>query len=291
MRGHLGALGVNRRRDLEKPLGDDGLHRGAGERLFAGQHLPEHESQTVLVTTPIDAAFSGRLLGAHVRRRSHRHAGRLAVGAGVFVYRGRHGTRDPEVEHHRVPGKHEDILRLHVAMQHVGGVGVVERVGDFPGNLDRVGHAESSVAIEPRADVFAVHEGHDVERDTVGGAGIEQRQDVRMREPGRQLDFAEEPFGAERGRHFGEHDLDGHQSIVLEVAREVHARHATYAKFTFDAVAIGEGLLKGRHVRTGSGRRHGGVRGAGRGAQGRESSKQRTVAGVAAWRNRVRRLG
>ena len=102
-----------------------------------------------------------------------------------------------EVEHHGVPGEHENVLRLHIAMQHVGGVGVVERVGDFPGNLDGVGHLEASVAIQPCADVFAVNEGHDVERDAVGGAGIQQRQDVRMREPGRQLDLAQKPFGTE----------------------------------------------------------------------------------------------
>ena len=161
-------------------------------------------------------------------------------------------------------------------MQHVGGVGVVERVGDFPGNLDRVGYLEASVAIEPRADVFAIHKGHDVERDAVGGAGIQQRQDVRVGKTRRQLDFAQKPFGSEGCRDLGEHHLHGHQSIMLEVAREVHARHATHAKFAFDAVAIGEGLLKGRHVRTGSGR-HGGAHGDWRRASGRgESTGART---------------
>ena len=58
-------------------------------------------------------------------------------------------------------------------------MGVVERGGDGAGDVDGVGNGKLMFAVEPRAQRFAVDEGHHVEEEPVGAAGIEERQDVR----------------------------------------------------------------------------------------------------------------
>jgi len=59
----------------------------------------------------------------------------------------------------------------------------------------------------------------------------------------RWRDFAQEPFGAQRGSHFGMEDLDGDGAIVLDVVREKHGRHAAAAHLALELVGATESLL------------------------------------------------
>ena len=62
-----------------------------------------------------------------------------------------------------------------------------------------------------------------------------------MLQVGRDLDLGEEPLHAEHGAEFGLQHLERHAPVVLQVAREVHRRHAAGADLMCDLVAVGEG--------------------------------------------------
>ena len=57
-------------------------------------------------------------------------------------------------------------------------------------------------------------------------------------------DFAQEPFGAQRGGHFGMEDLEGDRPIVLEVVSEEHRRHTATSHLTLEPVGAGESILE-----------------------------------------------
>src|SRR5207253_3791390 len=67
-------------------------------------------------------------------------------------------------------------------------------------------------------------------------------QDVGVLEVRGDADFAQEPFSAERGSHFGMEDLDGDGAIVLDVVREKHGRHAAAAHLALDLVGATESM-------------------------------------------------
>ena len=135
----------------------------------------------------------------------------------------------------------QDVLRLDVAVDHPVAVGVVERVGHGHGDLDRLVDAELGLAVELGAKRLAVDERHDIVEEAVGGAGIEERQDVGVLQGGGGLDLPHEPLGADHGGELRLQHLERHLAVVLEVLRQVHRGHAALAEFPLDAVAVGEG--------------------------------------------------
>ena len=80
-----------------------------------------------------------------------------------------------------------------------------------------------------------------VEQEAVGHTAIEQRQDVRMLQRRRGLDFHNEALAAEHSGAFGLVHLDRDLAIVLQVFGEINGGHTTGAEFTVEAVAVGEG--------------------------------------------------
>ena len=108
------------------------------------------------------------------------------------------GTRDPEVRDQGVALREQDVLGLHVAMNQPLPVGVVERFAGLPHQAERLRHGERALAGEPLAQGLAVHVRHDVERAgrrLVGGAGVEQGEDVGVLEPREDLDLEQEALG------------------------------------------------------------------------------------------------
>ena len=71
-----------------------------------------------------------------------------------------------------------------------------------------------------------------------------------MTEPGRDLDLAQEPVGADGCGKFRPQHLDGDAAPVLEVFGEVNDRHAAGADLPLDGIAAGncfsEALRHGR---------------------------------------------
>ena len=97
---------------------------------------------------------------------------------------------------------------------------------------------------EPLPERAALHVGHDVEEEPAGLAGVVDRKDVRVGETGGELDLAEEPLGADRGREVGPEDLEGDLAVVAEVLGQEHDGHAALAELALEVVAAGEAAVE-----------------------------------------------
>ncbi len=65
-----------------------------------------------------------------------------------------------------------------------------------------------------------------------------------MGQPGGQLDFPEEPVGADMIGDLGTEDFHGDLAVVAQVGREEDDRHAPLSDLPFDGVASGEALAE-----------------------------------------------
>ena len=82
------------------------------------------------------AGAPGHLLGRHVSDGAHHHAG-LGHGHGAFGGRGGLVAGEPEVEDLRAAvARQHDVFGFEVAMNHAGGMGRGESVGDLGGEID-----------------------------------------------------------------------------------------------------------------------------------------------------------
>jgi hypothetical protein len=70
-----------------------------------------------------------------------------------------------------------------------------------------------------------------------GLAGVEDREDVGVLEPGGEVDLALEALGAEARRELGVEHLERDGTPVLEVAGEENRGHATASELALDRVA------------------------------------------------------
>ena len=61
-----------------------------------------------------------------------------------------------------------------------------------------------------------------------------------MLEAGRELDFAQKPFAAEGHGDLGAQRLEGDESFVAGIARQVDERHAAASQLPINDVMIGE---------------------------------------------------
>ena len=87
---------------------------------------------------------------------------------------------------------------IRVAVHDTAGVRVGEGVHHLAQDAHGLGDGHLPLARQALAEGFAVHEGHDVVEEAVGGPRIEQRQEVGVLQLGHGLDFAHEALGAER---------------------------------------------------------------------------------------------
>jgi len=143
-----------------------------------------------------------------------------------------------------VPVRQQDVGRLDVAVHDALAVRVVERVGHLARDAERLAAGYLMVAHQPVPQRLARHERHHVEQQPVGLAGIVDRQDVRVLQPGGDFDLAQEPLGADGRRQLGAEQLDGHAPPVLAVEGAVHDGHATVTHFRLDLVAIAQRVLQ-----------------------------------------------
>jgi hypothetical protein len=134
-----------------------------------------------------------------------------------------------------------DVVRLDVPMHEALTVGVRQRVRCLARDLESVGEGQLLLPLHAVAQRLALDKRHHVvQQPLTRGPGVVERQDVRVAELGRDLDFSEKPLGTERDREILVKHLDRHHTIVLEVAGEVNGRHTSGTKLLLDIVAIGE---------------------------------------------------
>src|SRR2546422_731022 len=169
-------------------------------------------------------------LRAHVARRPERDP-RLSQAP----TRGRGDRpRDPEIAHHGMAGFEEDVLRLDVAMHDIMAVGVAQGVRNLARDLHRLGDRELACSVQPIPQRLSFDVGHHVIQQTGGFARIVERQDVRVREAGRDFDLLEKPLRAERRGELGLQHLDSDPAMMLEVLSEIDRRHPAAPQLTLD---------------------------------------------------------
>ena len=231
-----------RRHHVQRVARDDRLSGGARERRLAHQHLVHDAREAVFVAAPVDFVRASGLLGAHVRRRPEDGAG---LGEVPALSRRAHRAGDTEVRHHGRAARQHDVLGLDVAVHHPVAVRVGQRARHLGGDAERVFLGQLFLARQAVAQGFPFDVRHDVIEEAGRGAGVVQRQDVGMLQPGGGLDLAQKPLGAERRGELGVEDLDRHRSVVLQVLRQKHRRHAPTTQLPLDRVAVSEGLTEG----------------------------------------------
>ncbi len=153
------------------------------------------------------------------------------------------GAGDTEIGDQRgaVASEH-DVFGLYVAVDDAVLVRVIERARSLGRDAKGVFERELALTPEPVAQRLALDEGHREPQLSGRFAGVEHGQDVRMLEPGGEVDLTLEPLGAERGGKLWEENLEGDRTVVAKVLREVDDRHAAAPELALEGVAVGEGV-------------------------------------------------
>ena len=131
-------------------------------------------------------------------------------------------------------------------MNHTVRVRVIQRIGNFGGDSDRVLDGKELLAVQPVAQRFAFDERHHVVEHSAGFAGIVQRHDVRMLEIRRRPDLGEKSLRAERRREVGMQHLERDLPVVAYVLGEINGGHSATPELAVNAVAISERWKFGR---------------------------------------------
>ena len=205
-----------------------------GERRLPREHFVEHAAQRVEIAPAIEVALAHRLLGAHVGGGADRQAGLGELLAAGGVDR----PRDAEIGHPRVPAREQDVFRLDVAVNHLMGVGIAERIGHLAGDLQRWFERQLLLTSQAVAERFAFDQRHDVIEELAGLTAVQQRQDVGMVQLCRDRDLAQKPLRPQRRSEFRPQHLERHLAVVLQVLGEVDGGHAAGADLALDAIAV-----------------------------------------------------
>ena len=96
---------------------------------------------------------------------------------------------------------------------------------------------QPALTAEPSAQRFAVDVGHDVERQAIGGAGVEERQNVRVAKMRGRPDLGDEAVGADDRRQIALQHFDRDLALVPDIVREIDGRHSSDAELSLDTVS------------------------------------------------------
>jgi hypothetical protein len=149
-------------------------------------------------------------------------------------------------------GGDQDVRRLDVAVDDTQRVGVGEGGGDFRREPGGGLHRQRTIAAEPVAEGAPLDVRHGAEEPAGRAAGVEERKDVGMLEPGLGADLPLEPLHTQRGAQLGVQRLERDPATVPEVLCQVHDRGRAAADLRFEQVASGQpvgerGSLRLRH--------------------------------------------
>jgi hypothetical protein len=217
---------------------DDALHQRiharvgcALERRPAHQHLVEHDPEREDVRAAVER------LALHLLRR---HVLRRAEHLGLRAGRRRH-VGDAEVGELRGLGRGDhDVGRLHVAMDHLVALGVVEAVGDLCRELGRDLEGQAGGSGQGGLQRLALQQLHGDVRRPVALAHVVDDHYRRVAEASRRARLAQEAL-AHRGllvrREIAPQDLDRDVALDDRVARLVDDAHRPAAEFGEDPVS------------------------------------------------------
>jgi hypothetical protein len=238
------------------------VHVRALERHLAGQGFVEHRAERVEVGAFVDA-LAARLLGRHVRGRSHHARFHRAMRVWMQL------EGDAEVEHDRAAvARHQHVVGLQVAMELAGGVHREQALGDLPEHVAqrvmiferareehfhaararpglrlaaallgaaRAVHRVLLPAPGPEQvaqEVFALHVLHREEPLAAGAEQLVELHEVLVADVGQGAELALEPVDA--GRVDAAQRLERDARLALAIERQVHRAHAAFAQLALD---------------------------------------------------------
>src|SRR4029079_15262942 len=141
-----------------------------------------------------------------------------------------------EVGYERVMPGEKNVLRFDIAVRHSARVRVLEGVGDVAQEANRLADRQLPGAGKARTERFTLDEGHCVEQQPLAGAGGENRNDVRMLEPGGELDLAAESLDVDSRAEVRRQNLDDDVAPERVLPGDEHPRHSSGRELTGDGV-------------------------------------------------------
>jgi hypothetical protein len=237
---------IAQRDDIRRILGkmhpQQLLHGRVREGPGAREQLEREDAKRVLIRASIHL-FAAPLFWAHVRGRPD-HAGRGRRRGRVAAER----AGDAEVRDHRVPAvADENVRRLDVAMHDPIRVRVVERGGDVAQDSQRTVHLQPAALRDELLHAAASHHAHRVERDAGPLADGEDRNDMRMIEPRRELGLTlEARVGVGVEDRIERENLQRDVAVERRLVRAVHDAHAAAAEQVAEHERIADRFLKFR---------------------------------------------
>jgi len=208
-------------------------------RALKGQNAEQQFVEDHAERIQVGAVISGqpqRHLWSHVFRRAHRHAkgGQTGVKVGAFAQ-----AEVSQVDVVAVAlALDEDVAGLQVAVQHIMGVPIFQRLGDRAHNLPGGERRKTVVA----QDVFQRRPSDELHDDVQVAAPLavgDHRDDVRVAQRDHQLGLA--PEARAKALFLSElrqHDLQRDRAARLDVVRRVDAPHAPRPNRTHEHVAV-----------------------------------------------------
>ncbi len=236
-RRHAGTTLNNRLGVLRHVRRENRLRSRPGERRHACQHLIPDDAQGVDVGAMIRLGIRRRLLRRHIGWRSQRYA---RGGELLATRRFAHRLGDAKVSDQRVATREQHVVGLDVSVNHAARMRVGQRVGDLAQDPGCFGNRKLAVADQPLPQRLAFDIGHDIVQETVGLTRIEQRQDVRMLQLGRDLDLAKESIAPHGGSELGPEHLHRDFAMVLQVLREIYGCHAAAPDLAIESVPFSQ---------------------------------------------------
>ena len=226
-----------RGRRVEDPV-HERRRRGRLERQAPRQqHVKDNAGAVQVRPRPCDVHVPRRLFRGHVERRPDHRS--LLRQTRVLVLRPARQAEIHQVQ--RIPLVQQDIFRFHVPVQHALLVGVAERRGELSGQFrsaarlhapDGEGRCQCLAGDERRSDVVGVP----------GAAGVVDRDDVRVVQPGRDPGLAQEAFHRlMRGHASGMQHLERHVALQPRVEGAVDGAERSLAQQFTDLVAVDHG--------------------------------------------------
>ena len=123
-------------------------------------------------------------------------------------------------------------------------VGVVEPGRHLAADAKRIFDRKLALPKEAGAEALTRDERHHVIEEAGGFAGVVERQDVGVAEPGSDPDFLEEAGRSQREGEIRAQDFQRDLAAVLEVGGEIHRRHPAPPHFPLDGIPLRQHAAK-----------------------------------------------
>jgi hypothetical protein len=197
------------------------------------EHLEENAAKTVDVAAPVYLS-SRRLLWTHIRCGADGNARACQLLVACYFNR----SSDSKISDDSVSMREQNVARLDVAVDEPLGVRICECVGNFACYFESVSNGKRTFALDLLFEGRSLDKRHDVIRQAVNFARVENGKDMRMLKARGDVNLSRKSFTTHHAREIGRQDFESDPASVSQVTREVDHRHAATAKLALDRITI-----------------------------------------------------